>query len=47
MKLFADRETTVKVSLALEGEGIEIDVPVGFLGHMLELLLFNAGCTAG
>ncbi|HHZ05088.1 imidazoleglycerol-phosphate dehydratase [Acetomicrobium hydrogeniformans] len=36
-------ETMVKVSLALDGEGIEIDVPVGFLGHMLELLLFNAG----
>ena len=40
------KETSVKVFLSLKEQDIKIDVPLGFLGHMLELFFFNAGISA-
>lgn len=39
-------ETNVNVTLYPDGQEIVIDVPVAFLGHMLELFFFNAGLGA-
>ena len=39
-------ETNVSVALYPDGHEISIDVPVAFLGHMLELFFFNAGLGA-
>ena len=40
------KETSVKVFLSPKQQDIKIDVPVGFLRHMLELFFFNAGISA-
>jgi imidazoleglycerol-phosphate dehydratase len=37
------KETTVYVSLTLEGGDLEIDTGIGFFDHMLHALLFYAG----
>lgn len=37
------KETTVYVSLNLEGGGLDIDTGIGFFDHMLHALLFYAG----
>ncbi|MDI3534717.1 MAG: imidazoleglycerol-phosphate dehydratase [Thermosediminibacterales bacterium] len=40
----ATRETDIKVSLNLDGEGVsEISTPIGFFNHMLELFAKHSG----
>ncbi|MEA3223980.1 MAG: imidazoleglycerol-phosphate dehydratase HisB [Thermodesulfobacteriota bacterium] len=37
------KETDVSIELNLDSKGYEIDIPVGFLEHMLELLSMHSG----